>query len=145
MWWWHDLKVVSFIVPKLQKKIGYESVQWKKSTKSTNFLIWYCNTCHMVAKRYNPLIYDTSVIVQQTQDVEPMLFECWASGVDAGPILKQHCCNVWCLLGGIYVHVCMYTFFIQISTWKNYHTIIFPRQHVSSNNNPLLQWWLCVH
>ena len=31
--------------------------------------------------------------------IHPVLFECWASVVDAGPLLTQHCFNVSCLLG----------------------------------------------
>ena len=29
--------------------------------------------------------------MQQTQDFDTMLVQCWASGVDAGPTLNQHC------------------------------------------------------
>ena len=36
---------------------------------------------------------------QQTRDVDPMLFYCWASVVDGGPALKQHWVNVSYLLG----------------------------------------------
>ena len=34
---------------------------------------------------------------QQTRDIRPMLFQCWASVTDAGPTLKQHRANVSCL------------------------------------------------
>ena len=34
----------------------------------------------------------------QTRDIDTMLFYCWASVVDAGPTLKQHCVDVWRLL-----------------------------------------------
>ena len=36
---------------------------------------------------------------QQTQRVETMMFYCWASVADGGPILKHHCFNVLFLLG----------------------------------------------
>ena len=36
---------------------------------------------------------------QQSQDIHPMLFHCWATGEDGGPTLKQHRVNVSCLLG----------------------------------------------
>ena len=47
---------------------------------------------------------DTSVasvalLSQQTRDVEPMLFWCWANVEDGGSTLKQHWFNVSCLLG----------------------------------------------
>ena len=29
-------------------------------------------------------------IPQETRDIQPMLFQCWASVEDAGPTLKQH-------------------------------------------------------
>ena len=38
---------------------------------------------------------------QQTQDIEPMLDQCWADVVDDGPALNQHCFNVSCLLGSL--------------------------------------------
>ena len=39
------------------------------------------------------------VTSQQTRDVDPMLFLCWADVGDGGPTLKQHWVNVSCLLG----------------------------------------------
>ena len=38
-------------------------------------------------------------VAQQTRDVDPMLFQCWASVEDDGPTLKQHWVKVPCLLG----------------------------------------------
>ena len=35
---------------------------------------------------------------QQTRDIYPMLFQCWATVFDAGPTLNQHWVNGWCLL-----------------------------------------------
>ena len=39
------------------------------------------------------------IIFQQTRDNVPVLGQCWASVVDAGPALAQHRDNVSCLLG----------------------------------------------
>ena len=39
---------------------------------------------------------------QQTQDIVPMLVECWATAIDADPAISklyQHWYNVLCLLG----------------------------------------------
>ena len=47
----------------------------------------------IAAQRY------TQQLSQQTRDVEPMLFYCWASVRDAGLTLKQHWFDVSCLLG----------------------------------------------
>ena len=41
---------------------------------------------------------DTS-LTQQTRDIHPMLFQCWANIEDGGPTLEQHGVNVLCLLG----------------------------------------------
>ena len=46
------------------------------------------------------LIKDTELRVsQQTRDIHPMLFQCWASVEDGGPTLKGHSVNTSCLLG----------------------------------------------
>ena len=38
-------------------------------------------------------------LFQQTQDIEPMLVQYWADGVDGGLTLNQHWFNVSCFLG----------------------------------------------
>ena len=46
--------------------------------------------------------YKPTLEPQQTRRVEPVLFQCWTSVVDGGPILKQHWCNDLCLQGRLY-------------------------------------------
>ena len=36
---------------------------------------------------------------QQTQGIHPGLFYCWSTVFDAGPVLKLHRVNAWCLRG----------------------------------------------
>ena len=52
-------------------------------------------------KKYPPLLsaYNKLTLTQQARDIDPVLFQCWASVADAGPTLKQHWVNVSCLLG----------------------------------------------
>ena len=40
-----------------------------------------------------------SMTTQQTQHIEPLLVQCWASGVDGGLTVNQQWLNVSCLLG----------------------------------------------
>ena len=44
-------------------------------------------------------VSDNAYNMQQTRDIHPMLFQCWASVGDGGPTLKQYWVNVSCLLG----------------------------------------------
>ena len=49
-----------------------------------------CNTME------NPDPHESNI--QRTQDVEPMLFTCWANVCDAGPTYKQHWLKILCTL-----------------------------------------------
>ena len=42
-----------------------------------------------------------NAVVQKTQDIEPMVFSCWADVEDGGLTLKQQWVNVSCLLGSL--------------------------------------------
>ena len=53
-------------------------------------------TCNGLTSR---ACWDGPVTSQQTRDIEPMLGQCWADAVDAGPIWTQHWFNSTCLLG----------------------------------------------
>ena len=44
-------------------------------------------------------------LFQQTQRLDPMLFQCWSSAVGGGPILKQHWVKCSRLLGSTQVSV----------------------------------------
>ena len=39
------------------------------------------------------------VALSENSDIQAMLFQCWATVVDGGPTLKQHCVHVSWLLG----------------------------------------------
>ena len=45
------------------------------------------------------IFWSFALLTQQTRDLHPMLFQCWASVEDGGPALEQHWVNVLCLLG----------------------------------------------
>ena len=42
-----------------------------------------------------------AIVPHETQDVEPMLIQCWVTVCDVGPTLNQHWVNVFCPLGGL--------------------------------------------
>ena len=57
----------------------------------------YQTGCIYLSTRPNLLL--PHLPTQQTQDIDPMLVQCWASVVDGGPTLDQHWVDVLCLLG----------------------------------------------
>ena len=45
--------------------------------------------------------HEQNRIPQQTRAIDTLLGQCWASVVDDGPALAQHCVDVSCLLGRV--------------------------------------------
>ena len=54
---------------------------------------------HILQSFLWPCVYRLKKISQQTRDIHPMLFQCWATVFKSGPTLKQHWVNALCLLG----------------------------------------------
>ena len=52
----------------------------------------------MLVQLPSNIMFAQNMASQQTQGVEPVLFECWSTVYDAGPALKQHCFNALCVL-----------------------------------------------
>ena len=48
---------------------------------------------------YNQTEWAIRATIQQTRDIEPLLWQCWSTVYDAGPTLTQQWFNVSCLLG----------------------------------------------
>ena len=71
-----------------------------------------------------------SSITQQTRDVNPMLYYCWASVADGGPTVIQHWVNVSCLL-------VMRHEFVPLPRPRHvFHPIIFIKGTINSGHCP---------
>ena len=76
-----------------------------KETKAYYLLDWsYCLTGFERLKKGMSLSAARStdfviLTTQQTRDVKPTLFQCWASVADSGLTLKENLANISCLLG----------------------------------------------
>ena len=78
---------------------------------------------------------------QQTRDVQPMLFECWANVVDGGPTFKQHWLNVSCLLRYNYT---VYTAIIISHIMIMSYSLMLDQRRGRWQNIFLTQWIVYV-
>ena len=83
----------------------------------------------------------TKRLSQQTRDVQPMLFECWANVVDGGPTFKQHWLNVSCLLRYNYT---VYTAIIISHIMIMSYSLMLDQRRGRWQNIFLTQWIVYV-
>ena len=73
-----------------------------------------------------------SQVTQQTRNIHPLLFQCWASVEDGGPTLKQHWVNAPSLLGKITViHHCNSVETAQPGDRTTHPDIVIPERYQS--------------